>query len=95
MFYPHSSVFTVIMVKVTILYFASAREAVGLQSEELNISQTHISEAELLTIITDLHQALTKLEGRLVIAHNERYITGVLELSEGDEIALIPPVSGG
>ena len=84
------------MVTVTILYFASAREIVGLQSEQLLISQTSLSEAELLTILTQRHQHLAKLEGRLVIAHNESYISGsVIELSEGDEIALIPPVSGG
>jgi molybdopterin converting factor small subunit len=39
-----------------------------------------------------------KLEAMLpaiVLALNEEYVTGTPTLREGDEVALIPPISGG
>ena len=35
------------------------------------------------------------IKDQILLAHNMQYIEGNIKLSDGDEIALIPPVSGG
>ena len=41
------------------------------------------------------HPALTDEPDALVVAVNDEYQDNLFVLSDGDEVALIPPVSGG
>ncbi len=40
-------------------------------------------------------EGLGWIPGRVVVAVNQRYAEAPVPLSEGDEVALIPPVAGG
>lgn len=82
--------------KVTILYFAVSREAVGKDREELQLAEGWTTHA--------LHQQLVNTYPRLqsvmkscVFAVNQEYValSEDLQLKDGDEVAIIPPLSGG
>ena len=51
--------------------------------------------ATLMERLSDLHPGLFKGGGRLVVAVNGEYVPMDHALGDGDEVALIPPVSGG
>ena len=80
--------------KIKILYFAAIREKVGKSSEEIEAAEGET-----------LHDTMEKLKSRypiiadmnesLLVAVNREYCKRETELKNGDEVALIPPVSGG
>ena len=45
--------------------------------------------------LSELHPGLFEGAGRLVVAVNGEYVPMDHVLADGDEVALIPPVSGG
>ncbi|EQD70027.1 ThiamineS, partial [mine drainage metagenome] len=77
--------------RVTVLYFAHARSARGLAREDLDLPAG--------TTVGDLHRILIERLGPSVstfhLARNEEYTDGSERLENGDEVAVIPPVSGG
>ena len=83
--------------KVTVRYFALLREAVGKDSESVEL------EGEDWTV-RGLLGSLARRDGRLkgmfslpslLCAVNMEYVDGDTPLADGDEVALFPPVSGG
>lgn len=79
--------------KVIIYYFAAVRELVGLSEETLEVPASVGSVEQLLELLCKRHPSLI-LEG-VRIARNEEFCAEDAPLSDGDVIALIPPVSGG
>lgn len=83
---------------MTILTFGIAKEIVGTGTLELPFSE--ISNKETLTV-TEIKQFLIrkypelKKLSSLAIAVNSQYAKEADKIRETDEIALIPPVSGG
>ncbi len=77
--------------KIKIHYFASLRENIG-RSEDVIESQT-----ESLTVKQAWQQAtgLPELQDDLLIAVNQEYTSEDVLLSDGDELAFFPPVTGG
>merc|ERR1712136_699518 len=89
--------------KVRILFFAKARELVN-QSETFvdldSVSDPNLNGAILLGRIIKGHPELEVIRKSLILALNEEYIdvsdnSERIHLKSGDEIAVIPPVSGG
>jgi molybdopterin converting factor subunit 1 len=85
---------TIATVKVRLLYFAMLRDIVGLPEEEIEI--------EPGTRAVDVWQRLRQQHAKLrdytvppMTAINEAYVDPETSLSAGDELAFIPPVSGG
>ena len=81
---------------VKIKFFASFRERLG--REELDIElDKKITIAELLEKLkTELPEAGKILgSGRCIIAVNQEVAKGETPVSQGDEVAIFPPVSGG
>ncbi len=81
---------------ITVRYFASIREAAGTASEELDTAAGTIAElrAELLNRGGALAEALAP--GRAVrMALNQELAHEHAGLTEGDEVAFFPPVTGG
>jgi sulfur-carrier protein len=76
---------------ITVLYFASFQEAAGISSEVIE------KPSSLAALYEDLKQ---KHNFKFQIAHIRVAVDGVFvgwqhEVSDGGEIAFIPPVSGG
>ncbi len=79
---------------VRVLFFGGLREALGTKesSEELAEGATV---GALRARLADRAPEMRTLEGRLRIAVNQEFARDDAELHDGDEVALLPPVSGG
>lgn len=79
------------MPKVTVLYFATLREQRGCSSEQLDVPAG--------TTLGALYASLFPAgpQGALPVAYarNQEYASPDEPLSEGDEIAFLPPLGGG
>jgi molybdopterin synthase catalytic subunit len=78
---------------VHVRLFASYREAAGTGRIELDLPAA----ATVRDVVDEISRrhSLTTNGRALVIAKNREYVTGEEPLADGDEVALIPPVSGG
>jgi molybdopterin converting factor subunit 1 len=81
-------------VRITIRYFAGHRDITGRTEEQLELEPgaTIGSAWELLVA---RYPRMAGYTGRLLYAVNQDYATPATELHDGDEVAFIPPVSGG
>jgi molybdopterin synthase catalytic subunit len=79
--------------RVQVRLFASYREAAGVGRIELELPPgSKVKDA--IAAVVKQHPLIA--EGRqVVIARNHDYVTPDEPLADGDEVALIPPVSGG
>lgn len=82
------------MIRVTIRYFAIARELCGHSVEEREISEGTTA-GELLEALQEQCPPLARLGRALLLMVNRRYVSPDHVLQSGDEVAVIPPVSGG
>ncbi|KAI8320446.1 hypothetical protein GQ54DRAFT_312659 [Martensiomyces pterosporus] len=91
-------------VSVSVLYFASARDAAqGVEREVVEIGspqqQQPATLESALSIVVSRHPALEPILVTAMISVNEEYSdaenTALVALKDGDEVAIIPPVSGG
>jgi molybdopterin converting factor subunit 1 len=79
--------------RVLVRLFASYREAAGVGQIDLELPAGATVKDAIFKILKD-HPLIA--EGRqVVIARNHDYVTADEPLADGDEVALIPPVSGG
>ena len=83
-------------VTLTVLLFAKARELVGSSSVTTSVPAS-IRYSELLSHLEAEFPGLQRLGRTFVLSLNENYIDQEEELvlTNGDEIAVIPPISGG
>jgi molybdopterin converting factor subunit 1 len=80
-------------VRVLMRLFASYREAAGVGRFELELPPGAKVKDAIAAVVKE-HPLIA--EGRqVVIAKNQEYVTPDEPLADGDEVALIPPVSGG
>jgi molybdopterin synthase catalytic subunit len=80
--------------RVTILYFAQLRERRGTTSEVLDLPPDG-DVAMAMATIAKRHPQIAALLPRAQVAVNQVVVVATTRLLEGDEVALIPPVSGG
>lgn len=80
--------------KVTVRFFALYRERAGTSESDWALS-ANATLADLLLEIRQTYPNLAPADIDIVAAVNEEYADGEMMLREGDEVALIPPVSGG
>lgn len=79
---------------VKVLFFASLREDVGCSELEARAADT----AELMTVLAaqmpvEAMQILSQTNVRIAV--NQQLIEGTVPLQAGDEVAFLPPVTGG
>ena len=80
--------------RITVLYFAAARERAGLSTEPLDLPGGATA-VQALDAAIALHPPLAPLRDRLRLAVDQEFAEGSRALHEGAEVALIPPVAGG
>ena len=83
-----------IMPTVTVRYFALVREALGRARDELTLPEGATA-GDVLDKVLAKQPALASVRRSLMVMVNQTYAAPGTMLSDGDEVALIPPVSGG
>ncbi len=82
----YSCITMVIIVK----YFASIRDAIGKQSEEVDV--------KVGATTGDIWSGVSKnikYTGKVMVAVNHEYVNMNHSIKENDEVAFFPPVTGG
>ncbi len=86
--------------KIKVRYFARFRSIVGVSEEELEVPEG-IRVVDLLEILKERHPELKNEvfaqneDADVNVSKNGRYVSFDDHLSNGDVVALFPPVSGG
>jgi molybdopterin synthase catalytic subunit len=81
-------------IRITALLFGQAREWVGSSSLDLQLEAPATVESAF-ALLTSQHPRLAEMQRSLLFAVNEEYASPSHPLSEGDRLAVLPPVSGG
>lgn len=84
---------TTIMKKIRVMAFGITREILGQREVKIELDNGH-TVADLRSHLTSVYPGVAGLKSLLVAVNNE-YADDHQVLKEADEIALIPPVSGG
>lgn len=79
--------------KVNILLFGISKEIVGASSKEVNIN-SEFTVQKLRELLLQQYPEMRNLKS-VMIAVNQKYVADDHLISENDEVAIIPPVSGG
>lgn len=81
-------------VKLKILFFASSKDLAGLNQSTLDLP-SRISFEELKSKVCESFN-LQIISNNIILAVNQNYFdSGEIELKDGDELAVIPPLSAG
>jgi molybdopterin synthase catalytic subunit len=81
-------------VKITVRLFALLRDRAGASELSLELSEG-ASVADASTTLGKQIPAIAGLLTRVAFAVNQSYVDRSTVLKDGDELAIIPPVSGG
>ena len=82
--------------KVKVLYFASLREQLGMQGEDLDLSSTTVAGLRALLMARGGAWQKALAPGRaLRMAVNREMAQPTTPVGPGDEVAFFPPVTGG
>jgi len=81
-------------IKITTLLFGQAREMVGAASLDIEVASP-ATVASAFAALTAEHPKLAAMERSLLFAVNEEYAAREQALNDGDQLAVLPPVSGG
>ncbi|HEY1338044.1 MAG TPA: molybdopterin converting factor subunit 1, partial [Bryobacteraceae bacterium] len=80
--------------RARVLFFGMLRDLVGQSSEDTELP----ADSDLRAVFDHyaaLHPRLRELAGSIVMARNQEFADLSTPLQEGDEVAFLPPVSGG
>ncbi|KAH8295271.1 hypothetical protein KR018_009453 [Drosophila ironensis] len=84
------------VVDVHVLFFAKSRELAQTSRSQVSLP-AQIVASDLLDLLVAKFD-LSPIKDNLILAHNETYIENLddkILLKSGDELAVIPPLSGG
>ncbi len=80
--------------RIRFIYFAGCREAVGQVSEDVELA-SGARVADAAAWLREAHPKLGRILTTVRFAVNREFTDAEHALSDGDEIVLIPPISGG
>ena len=78
---------------VRVLLFGAAADRAGVR--ETYVQAGEITLDELWPLLAERHPGLSPMRDTLAFAVNGEYARGDASVSPGDEVAVLPPVSGG
>lgn len=83
--------------QVKIWYFASIREAVNCEQEELQLPDEKTTVGNLVNRLSERGEQWSKAlhDKSLLVAVNQAVASMETTIADGDEIAFFPPVTGG
>jgi MoaE-MoaD fusion protein len=81
-------------VRVKVLFFGMLRDLVGRSEDELDLAPG-ASVGSVFAHYAGSFPRLRELERSILLARNQKFAAASEAVGEGDEIALLPPVSGG
>ena len=80
--------------QITVKFFALARERAGVAETKLEVS--HIATVDSVAkMLGEQYPQLAPMLPKVAFAINQSYVTADVLLRDQDELAVIPPVSGG
>ncbi len=80
--------------QVQVRYFAVLRERLGASEETVQVADG-ATVATVLDALAARHDVIGQTRGRFRVALNQEMVGDDAAVSDGDEVALIPPVAGG
>jgi MoaE-MoaD fusion protein len=85
---------TAMDIRIRVLLFGQLKDIVGQQEETLELAPG-ASLSEVVTRYGERFPRFRALAGSIACSVNQEYATGSATLKDGDEVGLLPPVSGG
>ncbi len=81
---------------VTVLFFARGRELAGVSQSTVELKDA-ADTAQLMEYLLHKYPSLSEIVASTVLSLNQEYLNPKesVPLKDGDEVAIIPPVSGG
>ena len=81
------------MESIKVRLFGAAADRAGTREAEVESGATTLD--GLWPLLTEMYPGLQPMRGTLAFAVNEEYARGDATVKPGDEVAVLPPVSGG
>jgi molybdopterin converting factor subunit 1 len=78
---------------IKILLFGAAADRAGTRETYLQADEVTLD--ELWSLLLEQYPSLSPMRNTLAFAVNGEYARGDTHVSPGDEVAVLPPVSGG
>ena len=75
------------------LLFGAAADRAGTRETQVRVGETTLD--ELWPLLAERHPGLSPMRDTLAFAVNGEYARGDALVAPGDEVAVLPPVSGG
>ncbi len=84
------------LVEINVLFFAKSRELAGITNTNISVPR-RLTGKDLLGAIIAKFPSLAVIEENLLLSLNQEYLEKdtLVGLKGGEEVALIPPISGG
>ena len=79
---------------IKVLFFASCRDLIGTGEREMTLPDG-ATVTDLISKLASEQARFTDMAPSLMVSVNQAYVERDAELQDGDEVAFIPPVSGG
>jgi len=80
--------------KINLRFFSVYRDITGVRQTTIEVPEQTTLE-DLFQVLLEHHPRLRNLRKSTLFAVNREFAESDLELKEGDEVALMPPVGGG
>ena len=81
-------------IRVKVLFFGRLKDLAGRAEESTELADSSTIE-QLFAVYTSRHPELAKYRSSVVASRNQEFAAWDTPLRSGDEVAFLPPVSGG
>lgn len=81
--------------KIRVLFFGASHDVTGFEEEQFELRNAEASAGELRRHYEARFPRLRELGASLLVAVNQEFRPASWRLKDGDEVAFLPPVSGG